>query len=446
MRDEWKTLLDTRTRSEENREGDLRVALAYPKWRFALPPVNLTYAMEVVGYEFGRRLAQHADVVLYRRGRRSEPESQVLEGVEYRRVGAVLDSSMAKAVQAREHLLKRLGAYDPGRPFTSSIFTHLGYATNVAKDTRRWGADVVHINIYDGLIPVLRRLNPDAKIVLHMHDHSQVQRDRETVRRHLVHADLIVGCSRFVTERVKERFPELASRCRTIWNAVDTDLYAERSDEPADRPPTVLFYGRISPEKGQHLVLQAFRRVIAEIPSARLVIIGQNALAGREFVDPLAADPLFRDLDQFWGKPAAYQEYLESLIGDDWRANVQLMGAVPNQTMINHLHSADVLVFPSLWHEPFGLPVIEAMSAGLPVVASRGGAFPETIADGETGLLVERGDVDELADALTKLLRDAELRQAMGRAGARRARELFSWDSRIDEWVAAYQTLLRQPT
>jgi D-inositol-3-phosphate glycosyltransferase len=78
--------------------------------------------------------------------------------------------------------------------------------------------------------------------------------------------------------------------------------------------------------------------------------------------------------------------------------------------------------------EGFGLPAIEAMAAGLPVVASRSGTLVETVVDGKTGRLVKKNDPVELADALLQLLNHSDLREAMGRAGRLRVMEQFTWD------------------
>jgi glycosyltransferase involved in cell wall biosynthesis len=96
-------------------------------------------------------------------------------------------------------------------------------------------------------------------------------------------------------------------------------------------------------------------------------------------------------------------------------------------------------VFPSVWHEPFGIPLIEAMAAGLPVITTRGGAASEIVVDGETGLLVERGDVGSLVSALCTLLRDPDLRRQMGRAGRERAARLFTWNHAVAKLDRLYE-------
>jgi glycosyltransferase involved in cell wall biosynthesis len=78
------------------------------------------------------------------------------------------------------------------------------------------------------------------------------------------------------------------------------------------------------------------------------------------------------------------------------------------------------------------------MAAGLPVVATRGGALPEIVVEGETGFLVERGDVQGLRAAISELLANPSLRQRMGAAGRQRVRELFTWDRCVAQLVELY--------
>jgi len=103
------------------------------------------------------------------------------------------------------------------------------------------------------------------------------------------------------------------------------------------------------------------------------------------------------------------------------------------------------VVLPSVY-ETFGIPLVEAMSAQVPVVASRVGGIPEVVADGETGVLVERGDPMALAEAIGRLLENESLRDRMGRAGRERVLRLFSWDRVATATLDLYQGLIaRKP-
>ena len=104
---------------------------------------------------------------------------------------------------------------------------------------------------------------------------------------------------------------------------------------------------------------------------------------------------------------------------------------------------ADIFVHTSRW-EGFGIVLLEAMLAELPVVATRVSAIPEIVADAETGILVEPGDVSGIARALAQLLDDAGLRRAFGHAGRRRVEEEFSVARMTLATAQVYEEALRR--
>jgi len=85
------------------------------------------------------------------------------------------------------------------------------------------------------------------------------------------------------------------------------------------------------------------------------------------------------------------------------------------------------------------MPVIEAMSCGLPVVSTKSGGITELVEDGKTGFLVERGDAQMLADAILRLLKNEALRELMGQAGRARVLECFTWDKITDDFLTLYR-------
>jgi glycosyltransferase involved in cell wall biosynthesis len=102
------------------------------------------------------------------------------------------------------------------------------------------------------------------------------------------------------------------------------------------------------------------------------------------------------------------------------------LGRLSEDELARTYNEAQIMVSPSLY-EGFGLPAAEAQACGTSVVATTAGAFPEVVADGETGLLVRPGDARALADAIQSLLSDPQRREAMGAQGTRRIEEEFSW-------------------
>ena len=166
---------------------------------------------------------------------------------------------------------------------------------------------------------------------------------------------------------------------------------------------------RIVEQKGIPYALQAFQRVSDCFPAANLVIAGDGDL--RPQLEALAQE-LGIDAKVHW-------------LG--WRGDA-----------VDLIAAFDVLLLPSLW-EGFGLVLLEAMSRLVPVIASRVSAIPEVVVHGETGILVEAREVDELATAMTRLLEDRALRQHMGLLGAARLEEHFSVGRMVSGTVAAYE-------
>jgi len=115
-------------------------------------------------------------------------------------------------------------------------------------------------------------------------------------------------------------------------------------------------------------------------------------------------------------------------------------GYVPTSELPDWYRAAEVFIYPSLY-EGFGLPPLEAMACGVPVITSNTSSLPEVV--GDAALLVNPYDIDAIADALARLLEDAELRQRLREAGLARAR-LFSWERTARETIAAYRLALGQ--
>ncbi|MBL0712347.1 MAG: glycosyltransferase family 4 protein [Desulfosarcina sp.] len=144
----------------------------------------------------------------------------------------------------------------------------------------------------------------------------------------------------------------------------------------------------------------------------------------------------------FYRKPASYRQYLQEQIPSHLASRVHFRGPLPNESLPDIYHKADLFVFPSIWDEPFGMPVVEAMASGLPVIATHAGAFPETVHDGKSGLLVEWGNANALALALERLLVNPQLRRDMGAAARRRAIGEFNWDHIAERLREHYRALI----
>jgi len=321
---------------------------------------------------------------------------------------------------------------------------YLGYISRVAWDLKKRRPEVVHLHNFSQFAPVVRYFNPGAKVILHMHCEWLTQIPRRIVEPRLSSVHSLVGCSRYVADTIRQGFPERASSCHAILNGVDVTRFqpqAEQKFEDSNRPPTILFVGRVSPEKGVHVLIEAFSRILREHPLARLEIIGGMGAAPKEFIVDRNPDPLVAAIEGLFS--GDYVEKVKASLGARAASNTTFHGEVSYLELKKWYQTADILVVPSVWNEPFGLPAVEAMACGLPVIAARSGGLPEIVDHGVTGLVVERGDPQALADGMATLLADPGRRREMGRAGRDRVERLFAWELVAEQVSLLYSRQLQ---
>lgn len=221
-------------------------------------------------------------------------------------------------------------------------------------------------------------------------------------------ADGVICVSEHTREEVIRTYGARPERVYAVHNAVSEDTF--RAPEPmllarfrrvlaCENERVVLYVGRLDREKGIDVLLEAFAEIRHRVPASRLAIAGKGVL-----------------------EPDLRKRASELDMGSE----VVFTGYLAGDVLAHVYHCSDVLVVPSLY-EPFGIVALEGMICGLPVIASATGGLTEIVEDDISGLLFRPGDPASLAERLIAVLTDAELRQRLGSAGHRRARDVFSW-------------------
>lgn len=212
--------------------------------------------------------------------------------------------------------------------------------------------------------------------------------------------DAYIAPSRFIQDSLAQRVPP--AKVRLLYNGVDTkNIHGTGSDAGY-----ALYLGRLSAEKGVATLLEAHRQAGAKWP---LVVAGTG---------PLEAEVKLKYKD------------------------VIFKGHLAGQALHEVIDRAAVVVTPSEWYENCPMSVLEAMAYGKPVVGSRMGGIPELVADEETGLLFEAGNVQALRDCLDRLMQNPALRRSMGVRARQRAEAEFSIEQHMDGLLQIYQSLV----
>jgi L-malate glycosyltransferase len=216
-------------------------------------------------------------------------------------------------------------------------------------------------------------------------------------------------------------------RCQRIYNGVDLSRVVEsRVRAAAFRRRFSIPEGRtvvtqvswIIPEKGILDLLNAARLVVADRPRAHFVIVGEGA---------------FRDEYMRKGRELGLDEHVTwtGLVEDPFTAGVY--------------DAADIVCQASRWEEVFGWVIAEAMAYGRPVIGTRVGGIPEVVTDRETGFLIERGDVKELAAKLVALIDDPTRCTLMGAAGRGKVQAQFDLQKNVTQLMESYGIVQAAP-
>jgi glycogen(starch) synthase len=286
----------------------------------------------------------------------------------------------------------------------------------VAELKRTFAADLIHINAVSrsDFFHHLTFQTYPAPMLVTLHGGWLPEAD-EIVRRTLLSANWVVGCSEATLDKGRKLVPEIRSRSSVIHNALPEPLLP-----PAPLsfyPPRLLCLGRLVEDKGFDLALIALSSLVDRFPQIRLIIAGEG--------------PARTDLQ----RQAAKLGILNV---------VQFTGPVKSETVPRLVNTVTVVVMPSRWEEPFGLVALEAALMARPIVATRVGGVSEVVVHEQTGFLVEKENSQALAASIVFLLEHPTTTMQMGQAGRIRALEHFSWDQYVDAYDALYRRLIAQ--
>ena len=235
---------------------------------------------------------------------------------------------------------------------------------------------------------------------------------------------LILTCSDYIKERVSTI--QACNKIQTLYNAIDTKIFLPQKSSHVSRKQlgfskddfVIVYSGRINQDKGVSELIDAMLR-IKKTSNIKLMIIG-----GSFFGNTNNEDFFIRSLKE---KSKTLEE------------RIVFTGFIPYEDVPYYLHLADIAVLPSMWDEPFGLTIAEALAAGLPLITTRSGGIPE-ICEG-VAIIVDREQiVDNLANAILDLYHHPEKRALMAKASVERAQQ-FDKETYAKNFFAALENL-----
>ncbi|MCI0458874.1 MAG: glycosyltransferase family 4 protein [Gemmataceae bacterium] len=240
------------------------------------------------------------------------------------------------------------------------------------------------------------------------------------IHEHCSEIDGFIATSRYYSDFMADYLGIPRERIDVVYPGLNLRGHGEPRSSRADSTPTVGYFARVCPEKGFHLIAEAFRHLSDGSPPCRLRASGWLGENNR---------PYFHEVHQRLRDSglAGRFEYVESS---------------DHASKVRFLHSVDVLSVPTVYREPKGLYVLEAWANGVPVVQPRHGSFPELIELTGGGLLVNPEDPQDLARGLQRLIEDRALRTELGRLGQDGVRTRFTADVMARQTIEVFRKYL----
>ena len=288
--------------------------------------------------------------------------------------------------------------------------------------------DLVHVFNRPRTILSLMPVLPDTRVSLSLHNEMfhQEKISQEDGARCIERVEFINTVSKFIADRVKNRFPSAAGKINVVYSGANvTDYKPNWSAEGASNKlqlkkkygledkKVVLFVGRLSQKKGVHTILNAMKKVMEADPGAALVVVGSKWY-GRNDSDDYTRSIM--NLSKIFPGPIIFT------------------GFIPPQSIPAIYNLGDVFICASQWNEPLARVHFEAMAAGLPIITTDRGGNAEVVDGYGNGIVIEEyRDSNVMADNIAFLLQNPQKALEMGKKGRSLVEKRFNWERVANE-------------
>ena len=242
----------------------------------------------------------------------------------------------------------------------------------------------------------------------------------DLIRRQIDNVDLFLSVSEFYADFMPGYLGIPAEKIRVVPLGINPQGFELRKQK-SDRPFTVGFLARVAPEKGLHLLAEAYRilRQSGDLPEARFEVAGYMAADCKPYLDE------------------THKILKDAKLGDEFHYR----GVLDRAEKIAFLRQLDVLSIPATYDEPKGVSLLEAMACGVPVVQPRRGGFTEVVEKTGGGLFVKPDDAEDLARGIFEIYNNKELADELSANGFRGVRQHYTAAHMADKLLKAYESV-----
>ncbi|UCD95468.1 MAG: glycosyltransferase [Candidatus Zixiibacteriota bacterium] len=290
---------------------------------------------------------------------------------------------------------------------------YLWYLPKVKELIRTLRPDLVHAHYATGF-GLWGRWSGFHPLVMSVWGTDVVEFPRNLIKRYVLRrilraADHLTAASRFLKKKIVRLCRDMELRITVVPFGVS--IPEKKGTGSEDDKVRLVYIKAHEKLYGPDVLLEAMGIAAGKNPRVHLVLAGEGSMTAR------------------------LKKQAKNLGLDE---HVRFAGFIDNRKIFDFLGRHDIMVMPSL-AESFGVAALEAAAAGLPVIAGDVGGVSEVVIDGKTGILVPPGDAAGLAEAIIRLVEDADLRKKMGEAGRQHVAAKYRWENCLDQMVQIYE-------
>ena len=269
-------------------------------------------------------------------------------------------------------------------------------------------------------VPILCTLQGEDLFLDNLHEPYRNE-SLNLIRDHLPHVDLFLSVSQYYADFMPHYLGIPHEKIRVVPLGINPHGFELREPKRSG-PFTVGFFGRIAPEKGLHVLAEAYRllRQSGDLPEARFEAAGYMPAEGKQYLEGIHKGLRDAGLD----------------------GEFHYRGVLDRAGKIAFLRQLDMMSVPATYDEPKGVSLLEAMACGVPVVQPRRGSFTEIVENTGGGLLVQPDDARRLADGILKIATNKELAEELSANGFRGVREQYTAANMADLVLEAYESVI----
>jgi len=313
--------------------------------------------------------------------------------------------------QIKTKFAKKLGQF-----FGGKIEHHLKYNTYVILAglfARRNNYKIIHVHNRPNYIPIIKRLNPQAKVMLHMHNDHVLDANNKQINDLHTYCDKIISVSGYIEGEILKKGVahnlDFKNKCAVLLNGSNPKHF--KRTEPA-KNKQILFVGRLDETKGIKQLVEAVLLVKKKIDNVKLIVAG-SAGFGKMADSPFVAS-------------------LKEITKND-KENFDFLGYVNHDEIPNLFKKVALYCIPSIWNDPCPLSVIEGMASGIPMIVGNKGGIPEEVAD--TAIKIDCEDVTKLSETIIYALENEKEMQLLADKAHHRFTHNFTWKHVTENYI-----------